>query len=171
MPSPITNIRIIPSWISWNYREDGEWITKNVSDIFSGKKVVMFALPGAFTPTCTSKQLPGYEKSYSKFKKLGIDEVYCLSVNDSFVMNAWFKELKIKNVKYIPDGNAVFTKWAGMDVLKENLGFGVRSWRYACVVDDGVISSWHVEDNKKENAEEDPYEFSSPETLLAYLKH
>ena len=170
MPSPVNNIRLIPNWISWKFREDGEWVEKTASDLFAGKKVLLFALPGAFTPTCSSQQLPGYEKAYAKFKKLGIDEIYCLSVNDAFVMNAWFKDQKIKNVKSIPDGSAVFTKWAEMDVLKNNLGFGSRSWRYACIIDDMAISSWHIEDNKIDNYEEDPYEHSSPETLLAYLK-
>ena len=150
----------------------GEYIWKDVTttDLFAGKRVVVFALPGAFTPTCSTFQLPGYDLSYHEFKALGIDEVYCLSVNDSFVMNAWFKSQDIRNIKPIPDGSGEFTYAMGMSVNKANLGFGFRSWRYAMVVNDGEIEQLFEEPGKVGNCPVDPYEVSNPETVLAYLK-
>ena len=153
-----------------NEAEDYDWKDVKTSDLFSGKRVVMFALPGAFTPTCSSFQLPGFDLSYNDFKANGIDEVYCLSVNDSFVMNAWFRDQKIQNVKPIPDGNAIFTASMGMLVSKVNLGFGKRSWRYAAVIDDGVIEKLFVEDGFRDNADTDPYRESTPESVLEYVK-
>ena len=147
-----------------------DWVTHNTFEYFAGKRVVLFALPGAFTPTCSSFQLPGYEEKYEEFKALGIDEVYCLSVNDSFVMNAWFKDQAIANVKAIPDGNAHFTSRVGMQVSKENLGFGIRTWRYAAVVNDGKIEKVFIEPGMEGNCPTDPYEVSDPETVLNYLK-
>lgn len=146
------------------------WEDVNSFDLFGGKRVVLFALPGAFTPTCSTMQLPGYENNYEEFKKLGIDEVYCLSVNDSFVMNKWAQDQGLKNVKVIPDGSGVFTSAMEMLVDKDNLGFGTRSWRYAVVVDNGKIEEWFVEPGLRDDAEDDPYGQSSPENLLAYLR-
>ena len=146
------------------------WKDVTTNDLFAGKKVVVFSLPGAFTPTCTEKQLPGYEADHYKFRELGVDEVYCLSVNDSFVMNAWFKQLGITRVKPIPDGNGEFTYAMGMSVSKANLGFGFRSWRYSMVVNDGVIEKLFEEPGKVGNCSVDPYEVSDPETMLNYLK-
>jgi peroxiredoxin len=146
------------------------WQDVTSSDLFSGKRVVVFSLPGAFTPTCSTYQLPGYDENYEEFKALGIDEVYCLSVNDSFVMNAWFKQQEIKNVKPIPDGSGEFTYAMGMSVTKANLGFGFRSWRYAMIVDNGEIEQLFEEPGKVGNCPTDPYSLSSPENVLKYLK-
>ena len=125
--------------VEFVFREDGEFVTRTSAEIFSGKRVVIFSLPGAFTPTCSAYQLPGFEEKYDEFAALGIDEIYCISVNDGFVMNAWAKDQGIEKVKLIPDGNAYFTRGMGQLVRKANLGFGERSWRYAAVVADGVI--------------------------------
>jgi peroxiredoxin len=146
------------------------WEDVTTSDYFSGKRVVVFSLPGAFTPTCSTYQLPGYDNLYNEIKGLGIDEVYCISVNDSFVMNAWFKQQGVKNVKSIPDGSGEFTYAMGMSVNKSNLGFGFRSWRYSMVVNDGEIEQLFEEPGKIGNCPVDPYEVSDPETMLNYLK-
>ncbi len=146
------------------------WQKMTSDDYFAGKRVVLFSLPGAFTPTCSTYQLPGYEKNAEEFRKLGIDEIYCMSVNDSFVMNAWARDQKLENVKVIPDGSGIFTRQIGMLVDKDNLGFGYRSWRYAAVIDDGVIEAWFEEPGREDNHGEDPYGESSPETVLEYLR-
>ena len=146
------------------------WQDVTTADLFAGKRVVVFSLPGAFTPTCSTYQLPGYDSKFEDFQALGIDEVYCLSVNDSFVMNAWFKQQEIKNVKPIPDGSGEFTYAMGMSVTKANLGFGFRSWRYAMVVNDGEIEQLFEEPGKVGNCPVDPYEVSDPDTVLEYLK-
>ena len=146
------------------------WQDVTTNDYFAGKRVVVFSLPGAFTPTCSTYQLPGYDDKYEQFQALGIDEVYCISVNDSFVMNAWFKQQGVKNVKPIPDGSGEFTYAMGMSVTKANLGFGFRSWRYAMVVNDGEIEQLFEEPGKVGNCPVDPYEVSDPDTVLEYLK-
>ena len=150
---------------------DYDWYNLTTSEIFDNKRVVVFALPGAFTPTCSNFQLPRSELSYYEFKALGIDEVWCLSVNDAFVMNAWFKSQDIQNVKSIPDGNGEFTHALGMSVAKSNLGFGFRSWRYAMIVNDNEIEQLFEEPGKVGNCSTDPYGISSPETVLQYLKN
>ncbi|MCL4105514.1 UNVERIFIED_CONTAM: hypothetical protein GTU68_055645 [Idotea baltica] len=139
-------------------------------EIFGGKRALLFALPGAFTPTCSTFQLPGFEENYKDFQNLGIDEIFCLSVNDSFVMNKWAKDQGIKQVKVIPDGAGLFTKQMGMLVDKSNLGFGLRSWRYAAIVNNGDIEAWFEEPGRADNLSDDPYGVSSPENLLAYLR-
>ncbi len=146
------------------------WQDMTTDDYFKGKRVVLFSLPGAFTPTCSTYQLPGYENNADKFKALGIDEIYCMSVNDSFVMNAWARSQKLENVKVIPDGSGEFTRQMGMLVEKANLGFGYRSWRYAAVVNDGVVEAWFEEPGREDNHGADPYGESSPETVLAWLE-
>lgn len=146
------------------------WQDMTTDDYFKGKRVVLFSLPGAFTPTCSTYQLPGFEKGHSDFKEQGIDEIYCMSVNDSFVMNQWAKSQNLENVKVIPDGSGEFTRRAGMLVNKDNLGFGARSWRYAAVVNDGVVEAWFEEPGLADNHGEDPYGESSPETVLGWLK-
>ena len=146
------------------------WQDVTSDDYFKGKRVILFSLPGAFTPTCSTKQLPGFEDNYEEFKKLGIDDIYCMSVNDSFVMNAWMNWAGIQNVKVVPDGNGHFTENLGMLVGKYNLGFGKRSWRYAAIVNDGVIEAWFEEPGYSDDCETDPYGESSPENLLKYLK-
>jgi peroxiredoxin len=146
------------------------WQDVTSYDYFAGKRVILFSLPGAFTPTCSTYQLPGFEQNFDQFKALGIDEIYCMSVNDSFVMNCWAKEQNIQNVKVIPDGSGVFTSQMNMLVQKDNLGFGVRSWRYAAIVDNGKIEQWFVEPGIEHNCETDPYGETSPETVLAHLQ-
>jgi len=155
--------------VKFIFREDGEFVTRNAVDMFQGKRVLVFSLPGAFTPTCSNFQLPEYDLRYDEFIAAGLDDIYCISVNDGFVMNAWAKELDVKNVKLIPDGNADFTRNMGMLVSKGNLGFGNRSWRYAMVVDDGVVEWMTVEPGQKSNATDDPYGMTSPNELLKYL--
>ncbi len=157
--------RIIPN-VNFPVRVDGEWSSINTHEISKGKRIIIFALPGAYTPTCSTFQLPGFEESYSKFKEKGIDEIYCLSVNDTFVMNSWFQAQGIEKVKALPDGNALFTAGVGANVLKENLGFGTRSWRYAMVVNDTVLEKVFFEEGFGDNVESDPYEVSSPENVL-----
>lgn len=147
------------------------WQDVSSEEIFNGKKVVVFALPGAFTPTCSSTHLPGYETAYEEFKKLGVDEVYCLSVNDAFVMFQWGKHQLIDKVKFLPDGSAEFTKAMGMLVKKDNLGFGDRSWRYSMYVEDGTIKKIFTETGFGDNCETDPFEVSDAGTMVEYLKN
>jgi peroxiredoxin len=149
---------------------DFEWQYPTTDDYFKGKRVVAFGLPGAFTPTCSTNQVPAYDVLYDQFVEAGVDEVYCISCNDSFVMNAWAQDLRVRNVKFIPDGSCEFT--AGMDMLvaKDNLGFGKRSWRYAMVVNDGVVEKVFAEEGKQDDCPTDPYGESSPEKVLEYLK-
>ena len=147
-----------------------EWKDLNTADIFRGKKVVVFALPGAFTPTCSSTHLPGYEAHYEEFKKLGVDEVICLSVNDAFVMYQWGKLQAAENVFLLPDGSGEFTRKMGMLVKKDNLGFGERSWRYSMLVENGEITKMFVEKGFTDNAGEDPFEVSDADTMLRFLK-
>ena len=153
----------------FNFRQDDDWQSLNTSESWAGKRVLVFALPGAFTPTCSSQQLPGYEELYNDFLEAGIDEVYCLSVNDTFVMNAWFENQGIKNVKALPDGNFEFTSRVDALVEKGNLGFGKRSWRYAMVVNDNVVEHVFAEDDMRDLADTDPYEVSAPENVLKAL--
>ena len=148
-----------------------KWETKTTADYFAGKRVVLFSLPGAFTPTCSTYQLPGFEQNYDRFtQEFGIDEIYCMSVNDSFTMNAWAKQQNLSKVKVIPDGNGQFTFEMGMLVDKLNLGFGQRSWRYAAFINDGVIEAWFEEPGICDDCETDPYGESSPENILKYLE-
>lgn len=142
------------------------WEDKTSDDYFANKRVVLFSLPGAFTPTCSTYQLPDFEKLHDDFKKQGIDEIYCLSVNDAFVMNAWGKAQGVKNVKLIPDGSGEFTRKMGMLVDKDNLGFGMRSWRYGAVINNGVVEKWFEEEGFCDNAGDDPYGNSSPQNIL-----
>lgn len=146
------------------------WVSLSTDKIFKDKSIVLFALPGAFTPTCSSQHLPGYEKHYDKFKKLGVDEVICLSVNDAFVMNAWKDDQKVEKVAFLPDGSTEFTKKMGMMVRKDNLGFGERSWRYSMHVVDGEIKKIFTERGLKDNDPGDPFEVSNAETMLEYLE-
>ena len=155
--------------VQFTFRENGEFVTRTSAELFDGKRVVIFSLPGAFTPTCSAYQLPGFEEKYEDFIGLGIDDIYCVSVNDGFVMNAWAKDQNIEKVKLIPDGNAYFTRSMGMLVSKSNLGFGDRSWRYAAVVDNGVIEKLFVEVGQRDNADSDPYEQTTPENVLEYV--
>ena len=156
--------------VEFVFRENGEFVKRTSAELFEDKRVVIFSLPGAFTPTCSAYQLPGFEEKYDEFIGLGIDAIYCISVNDGFVMNAWAKDQGIEKVKFIPDGNAYFTRSMGQLVLKSNLGFGQRSWRYAAVVDNGTIEKLFEESGRCDNASEDPYEESTPEKVLEYVR-
>ncbi|MEE2944894.1 MAG: peroxiredoxin [Pseudomonadota bacterium] len=146
------------------------WQDMSTQDYFAGKRVILFSLPGAFTPTCSTYQLPGFEKGFSDFAEQGIEDIYCMSVNDSFVMNKWAENQNLENVKVIPDGSGEFTRKVGMLVDKDNLGFGMRSWRYAAIINDGVVEAWFEEPGRDDNHPEDPYGESSPENLLKHLQ-
>lgn len=146
------------------------WQDMTTDDFFKGKRVVLFALPGAFTPTCSNHHLPGYEDNAAEFKAQGIDEIYCMSVNDSFVMNKWAQDQDLKNVKVIPDGSGEFTRKIGMLVNNDGVGFGYRSWRYAAVVNDGVIEAWFEEPGRDDNSRNAPFGESSSDTVLTWLK-
>jgi peroxiredoxin len=170
-------VHYVPN-VTWNTRVRDEsvggdnpyrWQEVTTEDLFANKKVILFSLPGAFTPTCSTYQLPGFEKMYNEFKDLGIDEIYCMSVNDSFVMNAWAKSQNLENVKVIPDGNGDFTRHMGMLVNMSGATFGYRSWRYAVVVDNGKITHWFVEPGKQDNLPADPYGESAPENIYKIL--
>jgi peroxiredoxin len=146
----------------------GEFVFKTSNDLFANKKVVVFSLPGAFTPTCSTYQLPGFEEQYNDFKAKGIDEIYCISVNDGFVMNEWARALNIKNVKVVPDGSAEFTRGMGMLVDMSAIGFAWRSRRYAAVINNGTIEHMFVEPESSA-ADPDPYSVSSPENVMKHL--
>jgi len=158
-----------PNMDSMGHPNPYKWEDVLSADLFKDKRVILFSLPGAYTPTCSAYQLPGYEENYTFFQSKGIDEIYCVSVNDTFVMNAWFRYQNIKGVKPIPDGSGKFTKELGMLVDKDNLGFGMRSWRYALLVNDGVIEKSFVEAGICDNNEDDPYEVSDPATMASYI--
>ena len=148
----------------------GTWKNVTTEELFKGKRIVMFSLPGAFTPTCSSEELPSYDRMYNEFKDMGIDDVYCVSVNDAFVMNAWSRDLEIKHVKMIPDGCGTFTSNMGMLVAKPAQGFGMRSWRYAAVVNDGVVEKMFEEPGFNNfSDDDDPYVVSKPEIIKNYL--
>jgi len=153
-------------------REDNDWVLKRTQDLFNDKEVVVFGLPGAFTPTCSAFQLPKFEELYDNFKDLGIDEVYCTAVNDSFVMNAWFEQQGITKVKPLPDGNADFARSTGMLNDFTNRGFGERSWRYSMFVKNGEIKLRYAEWGYPEACPiQDPFEVSGAEKMLEALKH
>jgi peroxiredoxin len=147
-----------------------DWKDVTTEDIFAGKRVVVFSLPGAFTPTCSTYQVPGFEANYEAIKAMGVDEVYVISVNDTFVMRQWMIHQGVEKLQFIPDGSAEFTEKMGMLVCKDNLGFGNRSWRYAMVVNDGVVEKAFVEPGQEDNCPTDPYDVSSPETVMEYLE-
>ncbi|WP_414562623.1 MULTISPECIES: peroxiredoxin [unclassified Anabaena] len=146
------------------------WEDRTTQDIFGGKRVVVFSLPGAFTPTCSTSHLPRYEELYDEFKALGVDEIVCVSVNDAFVMFQWGKQQGAQKVFLLPDGNGEFTRRMGMLVDKSNLGFGMRSWRYSMVVNDGKIEKIFTEAGHTDNCPTDPFEVSDADTMLGYLK-
>ena len=146
------------------------WQDVASSEIFANRRVIVFALPGAFTPTCSSTHLPRFEELYEDFAAEGIDDIYCLSVNDAFVMYQWGRHVGAKQVKMLPDGNAEFTRKMGMLVNKDNLGFGPRSWRYAMVVNNGEIEKIFVEPGFEDNCTTDPFEVSDADTVLAWLR-
>ena len=151
--------------VTFRTRRNHEWLDVTTDDVFKGKTVIVFSLPGAFTPTCSSTHVPRYNQLTPAFKQHGVDEVICVSVNDAFVMNEWKVEQKADNVNFIPDGNGDFSEGMGMLVGKEDLGFGKRSWRYSMLVRDGVIEKMFIEPNKPG----DPFEVSDADTMLAYI--
>lgn len=147
------------------------WQDFRVRDEFAGRKIVIFSLPGAFTPTCSNEQCPNFDRLADEFKALGIDDIYCISVNDAFVMFQWGKNLGLKNVKLLPDGSGEFTRRMGMLINKDHVGFGMRSWRYAMVVDDNRITHWFEEPGINDiGDDQDPYGETAPEKLLEKLK-
>jgi peroxiredoxin len=146
------------------------WQDVTSDEIFGGRKVIVFALPGAFTPTCSSTHLPGYEKHFEEFKAQGVDDVYCLSVNDAFTMFQWGIHQGVENVKLLPDGSGEFSRLMGMLVRKDNLGFGDRSWRYSMLVEDGQVTALFSEPGKCDNCPTDPFEVSDAETMLKHLQ-
>ena len=151
--------------VTFRTRENGDWRAVSTNELFARRKVVLFALPGAFTPTCSSTHLPRYEELTPVLKENGVDEVVCLSVNDAFVMDAWARDQGIEQVRVIPDGNGEFSEKLGMLVDKADLGFGKRSWRYSMLVDDGVITKMFIEPEKPG----DPFEVSDADTMLAFV--
>jgi peroxiredoxin len=147
-----------------------DWKEVSTKDIFSNKRVVVFSLPGAFTPTCSTYQVPGFEENYDAIKQMGVDDVYVISVNDTFTMRKWMIDQGVQKLNFIPDGNGEFTRQMGMLVDKSNLGFGMRSWRYAMVVNDGVVEAWFEEPGRSDNCDSDPYGETAPENVISYLK-
>ena len=147
------------------------WQDRQTKEMFGKGRVVVFSLPGAFTPTCSTEQCPAFERQYEDLRAAGADEVYCVSVNDAFVMFQWGKSLGLNKVKLAPDGSGDFTRRMGMLINKDHLGFGQRSWRYAMVIDDGVISAWFEEPGINDTGDDDdPYTESTPDKVLEWLK-
>ena len=151
--------------VSFRTRRNHEWLEVTTDEIFKGKTVIVFSLPGAFTPTCSSTHVPRFNQLTPAFKKHGVDEVICISVNDAFVMNEWKAGQNAENLTFLPDGNGHFTDGMGMLVDKEDLGFGKRSWRYSMLVKDGVVDKMFIEPNQPG----DPFEVSDADTMLAYI--
>ena len=149
-------------------RHNAQWVYKDFfSDILADKKIIIFGLPGAFTPTCSSSHLPRYEQLFDSFTANGIDEIWCLSVNDTFVMNAWAQHQGVSKVKMLPDGNATIVRLLGMDVLKEDLGFGPRAWRFSMMLDDATVKHHFIEDPSSSAL--DPFALSDADTMLKAL--
>jgi glutaredoxin-like protein len=151
--------------VTFQTRQHHEWVDVTTDEVFKGKTVVVFSLPGAFTPTCSSTHVPRYNQLTPTFKQHGVDEVICISVNDAFVMNEWQKEQKAYNITFLPDGNGDFSRGMGMLVPKNDLGFGERSWRYSMLVKDGVIEKMFIEPD----VPGDPFEVSDADTMLAHI--
>ena len=151
--------------VTFRTRTNDQWVDVTTDELFKGKTVVVFSLPGAFTPTCSSTHVPGYNELACTFKANGVDDIICVSVNDTFVMNEWKKTQEADKITFIPDGNGEFTEGMGLLVDKDNLGFGKRSWRYSMLVTDGVIKKMFIEPE----VEGDPFEVSDAETMLKYI--
>jgi len=151
--------------VTFPIRVNNEWSQVTTDQLFAGKTVIVFSLPGAFTPTCSSTHLPRYNELADTFKAQGVDDIICLSVNDPFVMDAWAADQHAENIRMLPDGNCEFTDGMGMLVEKNDLGFGKRSWRYSMLVKDGVIEKMFIEPNKPG----DPFEVSDADTMLNYI--
>ena len=151
--------------VTFRTRNDHQWIDVTSDDIFKGKTVIVFSLPGAFTPTCSSSHVPRFDQLASRFQALGVDGIVCVSVNDAFVMNEWKISQRVRNIRFLPDGNGAFTEGMGMLVGKEDLGFGKRSWRYSMLVKDGIVEKMFIEPQQPG----DPYGVSDADTMLEYL--
>lgn len=151
--------------VTFRTRKDGQWVDITTDELFKGKTVVVFALPGAFTPTCSSTHVPGYNQLTKTFKANGVDDIICLSVNDAFVMEEWAKQQEAENLTMLPDGNGEFSEKMGLLVDKSDLGFGKRSWRYSMLVKDGVIDKMFIEPEEPG----DPFKVSDAETMLNYI--
>ncbi len=151
--------------VSLRIRQNGDWATTTTEELFGGKTVIVFSLPGAFTPTCSSTHLPRYNELASAFKKNGVDSIICVSVNDPFVMEEWARDQESDNVVLLPDGNGAFTEGMGMLVDKSALNFGKRSWRYSMLVKDKKIEKMFIEPEK----DGDPFEVSDADTMLDYI--
>ncbi len=151
--------------ITFHTRQDHEWIDLPSDDVFKGKTVIVFSLPGAFTPTCSSSHVPRFNQLAPVFKAHGVDEIICMSVNDAFVMNEWKAGQKAEQITFLPDGNGDFSDGMGMLVDKDDLGFGKRSWRYSMLVKDGVVEKMFIEPD----VDGDPYGVSDADTMLAYI--
>ena len=151
--------------VTFRTRRDSDWVDLTSDDVFKGKTVVVFSLPGAFTPTCSSSHVPRFNKLAPLFKSHGVDDIVCISVNDAFVMNEWKETQKAEQITFLPDGNGDFTEAMGLLVGKEDLGFGKRSWRYSMLVRDGVIEKMFIEPEEPG----DPYEVSDADTMLHYI--
>jgi glutaredoxin-like protein len=151
--------------VTFKTRQDHEWVDVTSNDLFAGKTVVVFSLPGAFTPTCSSAHVPRYNKLAPVFRAHGVDDIICLSVNDAFVMNEWKADQKAHHITFIPDGSGTFTAGMGMLVDKDDLGFGRRSWRYSMLVRDGIVEKMFVEPDEPG----DPFQVSDADTMLAYI--
>lgn len=151
--------------VTFRTRKDHEWVDIKSDDIFQGKTVVVFSLPGAFTPTCSSTHVPRYNQLAASLKQQGVDEIVCVSVNDAFVMNEWKLNQEAENITFLPDGNGDFSRGMGMLVSKDDLGFGDRSWRYSMLVKDGTIEKMFIEPD----VPGDPFEVSDADTMLNYI--
>lgn len=151
--------------VTFRHRQNHQWADITTDELFAGKTVIVFSLPGAFTPTCSSTHLPGYNELGRVFKENGVDDIICIAVNDTFVMNEWAKYQEVENITLIPDGNGEFTEGMGMLVDKTDLGFGKRSWRYSMLVKDGVIEKMFIEPEEPG----DPFKVSDAETMLNYI--
>jgi glutaredoxin-like protein len=151
--------------VTFRTRKEHEWVDVTSAEIFDGKTVVLFSLPGAFTPTCSSSHVPRYNQLAPKFNDGGVDDIICVSVNDAFVMNEWKRSQHADRVTFLPDGNGEFSEKMGLLVDKDDLGFGKRSWRYSMLVRDGIIEKMFVEPNQPG----DPFEVSDADTMLGYI--
>lgn len=157
--------KAVPS-VVFHTRVGDAWKDVSTDDLFKNKTVVVFSLPGAFTPTCSSTHLPRYNELAPVFRANGVDDIICVSVNDTFVMNAWKADQEAENITVIPDGNGEFSAGMGMLVDKDQLGFGKRSWRYSMLVKNGIVEKMFIEPEK----EGDPFEVSDADTMLRYIK-
>ncbi|MCL1466334.1 glutathione peroxidase [Argonema galeatum] len=151
--------------VTFRTRQKGQWVDVTTDELFAGKAVAVFSLPGAFTPTCSSTHVPGYNELANVFKENGVDDIVCISVNDAFVMEEWAKDQKADNITFIPDGNGQFTEGMGLLVDKSDLGFGKRSWRYSMLVKDGTVEKMFIEPEEPG----DPFKVSDAQTMLSYI--